>query len=276
MEKKGCIVISSAWFVNYMIDPFERGKVWFIYSKLEREFIETTSYVALETVHEDVWSEKFGELLIRIGSSVGSFFNLMVDSKSLEKEGSVKKLRERIEKIRQKREMKEKKGKKKSEWSPSITNFRKAFNPVFQLSSVAVEASYGLTYYGRLQPFKGFERKAPNWWESHNKLKHEFFEKLEERARLQNTINALAALFVLNILHKESQEYLIKYQNVIVCDYMKSMSKTNILGFFEASKIGVPKTVSGYNFRAVTPLFTHIFRVDEQAGAVSKYIISPD
>jgi hypothetical protein len=69
-----------------MIDPFERGKVWFIYSKLEREFIETTSYVALETVHENVWSEKYGELLIKIGSAVGSFFDLMVNSKSLDNE----------------------------------------------------------------------------------------------------------------------------------------------------------------------------------------------
>jgi len=66
--------------VNYVIDPFERGKVWFIYSKLEREFIETTSYVALETVHKDVWSEKFGDLLIRIGSSVGSFFFILTNS----------------------------------------------------------------------------------------------------------------------------------------------------------------------------------------------------
>ena len=233
-----------------MIDPFERGKVWLIYSKLEREFIETTSYVALETVHENVWSPKFGELLIRIGSSVGSFFDLMVDSKSLDEERTVKKLREKTKKKQQ----------KKPDWSPTITDFRKAFNPVFQLSSVEVEASYGLTYYAELQPFKGFERKAPNWWDAHNKLKHEFFEKLEERARLHNTINALAGLFVLNILHKENQQYLVRHTNVISHRYI---SRRNMEEYFVESMIGVPKSLSGWEIRAETPLFTHVFRVDE-------------
>jgi hypothetical protein len=233
-----------------MIDPFERGKVWFIYSKLEREFIETTSYVALETVHGDVWSEKFGELLIRIGSSVGSSFNLMLNSKSLDGEKTVEKLRERIEK----------KHEKKPHWSPTITDFRKAFDPVFQLTGIEVEGSYGLTYYGKLQPFKGFKRKAPIWWDSHNKLKHEFFEKLEERAKLQNVINALAGLFVLNILHKESQHYLIGHTNVILGD--RFLRKEDIGSSLSKSMIGV-FAEEYWKIRAQTPLFTHVFRVDK-------------
>ena len=79
-----------------MLAPFERGKAWFLYSKLERDFIETTSYVALETVHASVWSEKFGELLARTGDLVDSFFRLMVNSKSLDNETSVKNLRAKI------------------------------------------------------------------------------------------------------------------------------------------------------------------------------------
>ena len=256
-----------------MLDPFERGKAWFIYSKLEREFIDTTSYVALETVHKNVWSEKFGELLIKIGGSVGSFFDLMVNNRSLDGEETVEELRRKIEEERQKRENKQK---KKSDWSPDIRDFRKAFNPVFSLSSAEVEASYGLTYYDKFYPFKGFKRKSPLWWESHNKLKHKFFEQLEKRATLQNAINALASLFILNILHKESQEYLIKRQNVIVCDYMKSMSKVNVLGFFKASKIGIPEGAVNYGFRAMTSLFTHTFRTDKLAGPVSKYLLSSD
>ncbi len=247
-----------------MLDPFERGKAWFLYSKLERDFIETTSYVALETIHGSVWSEKFGELLARTGDLVDSFFRLMVNSKSLDNETSVKNLRAKILKERQ----------TNPNWFPKINDFRATFNPIFQLSSVDVEADYGLTYYGKLQPFKGFDKQSPSWWDPYTKVKHEIFEQIEKKATLENTINALASLFALNILHKESQEYLIKSQNVIVCDYMKAMSKVNILDFFKASKIGIPKAVSGYNFRATTPLFTHTFRVDEQAGAVSKYHIS--
>jgi len=259
-----------------MLDPFERGKVWFIYNKLEKEFIETTSYVALEVVHKEVWSEKYGELLIKIGGAVGSFFDLMINSKSLNNEQKVKELRAKIQAKRQKSMAKQKKSKKKSEWNPTMADYRRAFSQVFQLSAVEVEASYGLTYYGRLKPFEGFRTRPPVWWDSYNKVKHQFFEQIEQKATLQNALGALASLFVLNILHKESQEYLVKHQNVIVCDYMRSMSKVNILNFFKASKIGAPKPVSGYNFKAVTPLFTHIFRIDEKAGAVSKYTVAPD
>jgi len=248
-----------------MIDPFERGKVWFIYSKLERELIETTSYVALETVHKDVWSEKYGELLIKIGGAVGSFFDLMVNSsKSLDDEKTVKSLRAKIAKEKEEREQKRKDGKNVSDWSPNIADFRKAFNTVFDLESAEVEASCGLTYYGILQPFEGFGKVSPIWWDSYNKVKHQFFEKIEERARLDHTINALAALFILNILHKENQEYLIKYQNVITSDYAKEFSKNALLSYFKKSKIGIPKPIGGYNFMAVTPLFKHIFRIDNQ------------
>lgn len=235
-----------------MIDPFERGKAWFIYNKLEREFIETTSYVAFETVHNDVSSEKFGELLIKIGGSVSSFFDLMVDSKSLDDENSVKELRE---KIKEKRE----KLKKRSEWSPTITDFRKAFNSVFQLSSAEVEAAYGLTYYGILQPFEGFTKKSPPWWEPYNKVKHQFFEKIEEKARLKHTVNALAALFILNVLHRESRKYLIRYTNVISGEYM---SKADVERFLSMSFVGAPCNVAS-KFVAVTPLFNHSFRIDK-------------
>lgn len=253
-----------------VLDSFERGKVWFIYNRLEKEFIETTSYVALEMVHKEVWSEKYGELLIKIGGAVGSFLDLMIDSKSLDNEQKVIELKTKIQAERQKSIAKQKKSKKKFEWNPTMADHRRAFSQVFQLSAVEVEASYGLTNYGKLKPFKGFRTRPPVWWDSYNKVKHQFFEQIEQKATLQNALGALASLFVLNILHKESQEYLVKYQNVIVCDYMKSMPKEHILNYFKASKTGVPKRVSGYNFKAVTPLFTHVFRIDEQASTVSK------
>ncbi|UCE96823.1 MAG: hypothetical protein JSV51_04340 [Candidatus Bathyarchaeota archaeon] len=241
-----------------MRDPFERGKAWFLYSKLEDDFIRTTPYVALESVHSNVWSERFGELLARTGDLVDSFFRLMVNSKSLDNEIPIKNLRVKIIKEQE----------TNPNWFPKINDFRATFNPIFQLSSVEVEADYGLTYYGRLQPFKGFDKQGPSWWNPYNKVRHEIFEQIEKKATLENAINALASLFALNILHKESQGYLIKYQNVIVCDYMKSMPKEQILQSFKASKIGIPKTVGSYNFRAATRLFTHTFRIDKQADAV--------
>jgi len=119
-----------------MIDPFERGKAWFMYNRLEREFIETTSYVALETCHRNVWSEKFGELLVRTGDLVDSFFRLMINSKSLDTETLVRDLRA---KILNKRE-KDLKRQKDQKWFPQINDFSATFDPIFQLSSVEVEA----------------------------------------------------------------------------------------------------------------------------------------
>lgn len=232
-----------------MIDPFRRGKTWLMYSKLERDFAETTSYVALETVHREVWSEKFAELLLRTGSSVDSFFRYMIKSESLDNQEKVKKLRKTITHKRQ----------KDPNWSPNITDFRKAFETVYQLSTVEVEADYGLTYYGTLHPFKDFDRKSPSWWVSYNKIKHEMLEQLEKRATLENTISALAGLFVLNILHKESRKYLIRHTNVIFAEFM---SKSDLDRFLSESFIGAPENVVS-TFTARTSLFSHTFRIDK-------------
>jgi hypothetical protein len=113
-----------------MLDPFERGKAWFLYSKLEKDFIETTSYVALETIHSNVWSEKFGELLTRTGDLVDSYFRLMIESESLDGEKPVKDLRTKMQTERQ----------KDSNWFPKIGDFRATFEPVFFLSNVEFEA----------------------------------------------------------------------------------------------------------------------------------------
>lgn len=232
-----------------MLDPFERGKAWFLYSKLERDFIDTTSYVALETVHDNVWSEKFGEILTRTGDLVDSFFRLMIDSKSLDAETQVKTLRAKI--------LTEQKT--NANWFPKITDFSATFDPIFKLSSVEVEADYGLTYYGKLLPFKNFDKQSPPWWEPYNKVKHEIFEQIEKRATLENVINALASLFVLNILHKESQRYLIRYTDIIFGEYTQKQDTERFLG---VSFIGSANNVSAYEFAARTSLFAHLFRVD--------------
>jgi len=232
-----------------MLDPFERGKSWFMYSRLEREFIDTTSYVALETVHDNVWSERFGDILVRTGDLVDSFFRLMIDSKSLDNEQSVTNLRAKIERERQ----------ADPKWFPKISDFRTTFEPIFKLSNVEVEADYGLTYYGKLQPFKSFDNQNPPWWDPYNKVKHEIFQEIEKKATLENAINALAALFVLNILHKESQRYLIRYTNVIFTEFLQKQQIEEYLG---VSFIGSPHNAPAFKFVARTPLFTHTFRVD--------------
>lgn len=229
-------------------DPFLNGNSWHMYTRLEKEFIETISYVALEINHRKVWSERFSDLLIRIGSSVDSFFRYMVNSKSFDDQETVKKLRGEI--------------RRKPDWFPNMTDFRKTFEPIYKFSTVEVEAVYGLTFYDKLQPFKDFNKKTPPWWHAYNKVKHGMFEQLKNSATLENSIEALAGLFVLNVLQKESQKYLIRYTNVIFAEYM---SKSDIERFLSESFVGVPKNIVS-QFTAKTPLFTHIFRKDKNVS----------
>lgn len=226
-----------------------------MFTKLEKDFIDTTSYVAFEAAHSSVWSERFGELLTRTGDLVDSFFRLMIDSKSLDAETSVENLRAKI--------LTEQK--KNSSWFPKIDDFRIAFEPVFHLSSVEVEADYGLTYYGKLHPFNCFDKQSPSWWEPYNKVKHEIFEQIEKKATLENAINALASLFVLNILHKESQKYLVWYTDIISGKYLPKSSLHDLLSL---SYVGVPKNVGSITAR--TLLFVHVFRANTDPRAKIK------
>jgi len=67
-------------------------------------------------------------------------------------------------------------------WFPKINDFSAIFDPIFQLSSVKIEADYGLTYYGKLHPFKDFDIQSPSWWEPYTKVKHEIFRQIEKKA----------------------------------------------------------------------------------------------
>lgn len=91
-------------------------------------------------------------------------------------------------------------------------------------------------------------------------MKHEWFDCVKE-ATLENTVKALAGLFVLNILHKDSQKYLIRHKEVI--DFGFRMSKRHMEKYLIKSMIGIPKGFGGWKIKAETPLFTHFFRVDE-------------
>ena len=147
-----------------------------------------------------------------------------------------------------------------------ITYFRDFFEPIYQFSGAEVDIAYGLTFYDKkYRPFKEFEKQGiPVWWDSYNHVKHSWFECIEE-ATLANVIGGLAGLFLLNVLHKESLDYLVAYQDVLVADFKDSFPKNYFRDLMKVSMIGVPKNWSKFNFLARTPLFTHVFRIDEKS-----------
>jgi len=222
-----------------MLEPFRRGIAWYKYSSLERDFINLTSYIPFEEQYDEIWSENFGELLVRIGGSVDSFFRSMLKSRTFDNCPE-------IVALRNKRHL-------------DIIDFHDAFEPIFRLSSAEVEIAYGLTYYAKRCPFEEFARgEVPHWWNSYNHVKHEWFDCLKE-ATLKNTVEALAGLFVLNVLHKENQQYLI-LQNVIISG--TGIGGLQIMQLLKKSMVGIPSNASLLDIKSMTPLFMHTFRPD--------------
>lgn len=231
-----------------MDNPFSRGLAWYRYKRLQDEFINATQYFPFEQKHEAIWSEFFSDLLTKVGSSVDGFFRKMLEDSRFDSCPHVPAL--------------------KASYRPhDINYFRDFFDAIYQLSDVEVTTAYGLTFYGSCRPFAGFldskNNKVPSWWDAHNHVKHGWYVNIEE-ATLKNTIEWLAGLFVLNVLHKESQEYLIKYQDVIRGEFLDKMPDYMILDHFRASMIGIPKRLN-QTCVAVTPLFMHTFRIDPNA-----------
>ena len=228
-----------------MNNPFSRGLAWYRYKRLQEEFINATQYFPFEQKHEAIWSEFFSDFLTRVGSSVDGFFRKMLEDSRFDSFPHVSML-------------------KSSRRRRDINYFREFFDPIYNLSNVEVYTAYGLTFYGACHPFAGFldsqNNRIPSWWNAYNHVKHGWYVNIEE-ATLKNTIEGLAGLFVLNVLHKESQEYLIKYQDVIRGEFLDKMPQSMILKAFNASMIGIPKNLN-QKCVAVTPLFMHTFRVD--------------
>jgi hypothetical protein len=237
-----------------MDNPFSRGLAWYRYKRLQDEFIDATQYFPFEQKHETIWSEFFSDLLTKVGGSVDGFFRKMLEDSRFDSFSHVPAL-------------------KSGDRPRDINYFRDFFDPIYQLSTVEVKTAYGLTFYGTCRPFEGFldpqNDKIPKWWNSYNHVKHGWYENIEE-ATLKNTVEALAGLFVLNVLHKESQEYLIKYQDVITGEFLDKMPQYMVLEAFNRSMIGIPRALN-QTCIARTPLFMHTFRVDEHVNPLSKY-----
>jgi hypothetical protein len=224
--------------------PFSRGLAWHRYESLEDEFLDVTKYFPFEKNHKAIWSEFFSDFLTKIGNSVDSFFRNMLKDKAFDTYPHVSAMKKR---------------------KKDINYFRDFFEPIYELSGAEVDIAYGLTFYDtKYRPFEEFgKKKIPAWWNSYNHVKHTWFDCIEE-ATLENVVGALAGLFILNVLHLESREYLVKYQDVIVGDYMRGIPISLLEKAMKASTLGIPENWRGNNFIARTPLFTHTFRIDKK------------
>lgn len=176
---------------------------------LEEEFLNFIKYVPLVENHNNVWSMKLANQLLLIGSSIDSFLKnslqycltILIEENSQEDNNNPQKVAE-YEDYKQRLDSND----------TNMKIFRDVFNEFYHLSD---EPVYVLSNKWDLKPFAAWsEDKSPDWWDVYTKLKHNRIEH-RDKCTLKITLNALGALFLLNVYHVESRKKLMEQKKVI-------------------------------------------------------------
>lgn len=139
---------------------------WRYYLLLEEKFMQSINYVELSEKNFPTYSIEYAYLLQTIGSELDTFFKFYCGF-DLEESKTMKDYRSHVL------------GK-----YPEIVN-----------RTITV-AEFSLT----LTPFKDWNTQSLKWWKAYNSVKHNRYDKLS-LACLENVVNALAALFLLELKH---------------------------------------------------------------------------
>lgn len=173
-----------------MAEPLDPDLVWDEYKLLEENFIEYLRYVPLSSEHFNVWSLNLGDLLIRTCSIIDSFFKRAMFSSELDSANQIKQFRTLDDR------------------AITFETHRKIFESFYGLSSKKI---LDLRKSNTFIPFLNWNSdKSPDWWKAYNHVKHDRFKHKKE-ATLEATINALSALFILNVIHLETMPFLVDY-----------------------------------------------------------------
>lgn len=176
-------------------DNFENGVFWELYKDLEHQFENFLEYVPYLEGNENVYSFKLLNLILSIGGHVDSAFKEMARYPEFSGNDDCKQILDFLKKSEE--NIKEGKAPKTVPISLSIGAFEKEY----QLSQKKVIFKR-LPQREEVVPFKPHNPKtnAPMWWDIYNGLKHDISLNMKE-ANLENARDALAAAFLLNVIH---------------------------------------------------------------------------
>lgn len=171
--------------------------MWYTYERQENKVFETIRFVTIDPSNLKTWSEAYADLLRSIVDDLDSVFREMATCQArgcAAASGMFTAVKANLGRRADVRE-----------WD--INDYLRTFEPVYELSKNEVIVPYGLSSIGSLRPFESFAKNTvPLWWTSYNHIKHQYYEKMSE-ATLENVLNGLAAMLVLNSLHKCGQYY---------------------------------------------------------------------
>jgi len=188
---------------QYLSTYFAEGRAWADFESLEAQIADLEAYVTIEPQNRRTYSRKIGLILFQTASTVETFFKqaLLDNSLDLSRQTNHARLAECRTKSTRNQQIR-------------ISEYRDVFEPHHQLSRWHVSIGRPFLPYGEIQPFNQFARgQSPVWWIAYNKVKHDMF-KNRVHGSLENLLQAMAGLFLLNVLHRPNQPVLI-LKNVI-------------------------------------------------------------
>jgi len=233
------------------------------YLLLEKEFLNYIKFVPLTSEHYDVWSIKLANLLLLIGSSIDSFFknalpytlSILLSEYYSKNHGQY---HSRISELNKYHSMLEND-------KTNMGVFRDVFREFYKLGSNPV---YVLSNKEKLIPFDKWEfDQTPSWWKVYRVLKHDRI-KHRKSCTLGITLNALSALFLLNIYHLESRKSLVIQNKDIIRSNMNLNSFSNFLD--ERGRINTIQPLI-----AKTELFGYVYETEGYDYEYPWHILDP-
>lgn len=229
---------------------FENGGYWEYYRDLERQFEDFLEFVPYLSGNENTYSFRLANLILAIGAHVDSAFKEMARYPEFLTKYPLILLGQN--------------GKSKK---PTILDYYD-LAVEYELPRRVVMFKR-LPERERLMPFQQYAKvggtmETPNWWKIYNGVKHHFGENFE-KANLQNTRDALAGAFLLNIIHTPAYIRLIEYR-IVTPDPIRRTEFTLKAGWQERIKEFVKKD-KRFGF-IETPLFSYKYHEESN---LSKY-----
>ncbi len=183
-------------------DPFANGDAWRQFLSLEGSLAEFVEYVPLAYRNRNVFSPKLGTILVSASMQTEATFKAIINSRYVENDPNVR--HEALLKAR---------AAIRGD-SGNIKLYRNVLEPLFWLSRRRVVIWQRPRIYRQVKPFFTFSfGKSPLWWGVHNDVKHSFYQNAR-KATLRRVFEAVAALFLIQVMHLEHRETLVKL-NVI-------------------------------------------------------------
>lgn len=241
-------------------DPYVE---WEEYQAVEEEFLRYLRYVPLTQAHYKVWSFSLGNILINVGSLIDSFIKNLLDRIPLDSLPRASVARKEI-------------GQRRIT-SPKMGDYEKGLESHFTISKKRV---FEIRNYSSMIPFSNWSRlynrwnapildengdvrwfenrrnpKIPlRWWTAYTDLKHDRFQN-KEKATLINTLEALGALFLLNVISPVTIPVLIDYRIInpgpyTVDSVRKILSQTEPLNTAPLHAIYAKTNLFGYVYES--------------------------